>query len=152
MASIAKKRSDSVTVVPPPKLTVPAPMTPEDSRPDTDVPPSLPTLIPAFDVGQVARNAQVISSEDDVYVAVPGVAWSVEALDLTERNVLEHLDGIAPLWLVESSLGITRDELHSVLCVLQARGLVVLCDGPSESGTFLCIRDEDLPEEARRGK
>jgi hypothetical protein len=116
-------RVDEVTVVPPP-------------APNTEVPPANPTIVPAFDVGQVARNAEVVLSDDVVYEVVPDVLWSGQSLDLVERMVLKMIDGVAPLWLIENLLGMQRDELHSTVCVLQARGFIQASAGPTESGTF----------------
>jgi hypothetical protein len=124
------KRVDEVTVVPPPSKT--------------EVPPAVPTIVPTFDVGQVARNAEVVLSEDGVYEVVPDVQWSGESLDLVERMVLKMIDGVAPLWLIENLLGMRRDELHSTVCVLQARGFVRPSPGPTESGTFPVMSWDDL--------
>jgi hypothetical protein len=124
------KRVDEPTVVPPPS--------------NTEVPPACPTIVPAFDVGQVARNAEVVLSEDGVYEVVPDVQWSGESLDLVERMVLKMIDGVAPLWLLENLLGMRRDELHSTVCVLQARGFIRSSPGPTESGTFPIMTFEDL--------
>jgi len=104
--------------------------------PNTEIPPSVPTIVPTFDVGHVARSAEVALSQDDVYELVPDVQWTGGVLDLVERMVLRTIDGVAPLWLLEHLLGMRRDELHSTVCVLTARGFIRPAEGPIESGTF----------------
>jgi hypothetical protein len=38
--------------------------------------------------------------------------------------------------MLVTELNVAREELHSILCVLRARGLVILCEPPPESGIF----------------
>ncbi len=106
--------------------------------PITDRPPVRPTVVPTFDPGQIARNAEIDAQvfDDLVFATVPDVSWSHERVDLTEQLVLSHLDGVAPLSMVQLTTGMGRDELHSVMCVLRARGLVELCETLPRSGVF----------------
>jgi hypothetical protein len=109
----------------------------------TDAPRVGPTIVPAFDVEEFARDSGVKSFpsvlSDTVLEVVSDVSWSAAQLDLVEREVIEHLDGVSPVSLIESVLAMPREELHATLMTLLARGILAVATPAAshhpESGT-----------------
>ena len=96
----------------------------------TDAPSVGPTMPPAFNLQEFARdsgkNRGLVLNPDTVLELVVDVSWSSANLDLVEMNVIRHIDGVMPLSLLESVVGISFDELHVMLAMLLARQLVVV--------------------------
>jgi hypothetical protein len=96
----------------------------------TDAPSVGPTMPPAFDLQGFARDSSfsggLVLSAETVLELVPNISWSEANLDLVEMNVIRHIDGISPLSLLETIVGISRDELEVMLAMLLARQLVMV--------------------------
>lgn len=130
----------------------------------TDAPSVGPTMPPAFNLQDFARGSSskggLILAPDTVLELVPNVSWSCANLDLVEMNVVRHIDGISPISLLQTTLGISHDELQVMLVMLLARQLVMVVppvirsgvwNEPS-SGVFSCVPavDEDEDEALAR--
>src|SRR5262245_35655505 len=97
----------------------------------TDAPSVGPTMPPTFNLHEFARDASVrgggfVLSPETVFEVVPNVSWSSASLDLVEMNVIRHIDGISPLSLLQTVLGISYDELQVMLAMMLARHLVMV--------------------------
>ena len=109
----------------------------------TDAPPVGPTVVPPFDVEGLARDlgrgGPAPALSEAVLEVVSDVSWSAAQLDLVEREVIEHLDGVSPVSLIESVLAMPREELHATLMTLLARGILAVATPAAshhpESGT-----------------
>ena len=74
-------------------------------------------------------------SPDTVLELVPDVSWSSANLDLVEMNVIRHVDGVSPLSLLQTMVGISQDELQVMLAMLLARQLIMVVQ-VSKSGVW----------------
>lgn len=94
----------------------------------TDAPKVGPTMPPAFNLDEFARDSSrgrgLVLTGDTVLEVVPNVSLSASALDLVELNVVRQVDGISPLWLLETQVAMARDELEVMLAMLMVRGIV----------------------------
>lgn len=118
----------------------------------TDAPKVGPTMPPAFNLHEFARDSGgLIVSTDTVLEPVSDLSWSAAGLDLVEMNVIRHIDGVSPVCLIETEVAISRDELQVMLAMLMARGLVRVvrderCDSEPVSGVFRTVAADDAEE------
>jgi hypothetical protein len=124
----------------------------------TNAPAVGPTMPPAFNLQEFARGSSskgaLILSPDTVLDLVPNVSWADANLDLVEKNVLRYIDGIAPISLLETTLGVSHDELQVMLVMMLARQLVSVVPSATRSGVwsepasgvFTCAAVADLDE------
>lgn len=106
----------------------------------TDAPSVGPTMPPAFNLQDFARDSGngcgLLLSPDTVLELVADVSWASANLDLVELNVIRHIDGVAPVGLLETVAGVSFDELQVMLAMLLARRLVVVVPTASPRSSF----------------
>jgi hypothetical protein len=112
-----------------------------------------PTMPPAFNLHAFARDSGftggLVVSPDTVLEAVTNVSWSGAGLDLVEMNVIRQIDGVSPVGMLEAAIGMSRDELHVMLAMMMARGLVRALrdvqrfDSEPASGVFETVAEAD---------
>lgn len=124
----------------------------------TDAPSVGPTMPPTFNLQEFALDSSfkrgLILSPESVLDVVPDLSWSSANLDEIELNIIRHIDGISPLSLLQTMLGIPQDELHVMLAMLLARQLVSVVQPvdsgvwkePS-SGVFECVPAQDVEDD-----
>jgi len=129
----------------------------DDAARPTDAPPVVPTIVPAFDVAEFARDSSFrrvpTLLSDTVLEVVENVSWSKAQLDLVEMEVIGYIDGVLPVTMLESMVTLSRDELHAMLVTLLARGFVRIGERtfdvtPPNSGIY----HRTLPEASAKKK
>ncbi len=106
----------------------------------TDAPAVGPTMPPAFNLQYFAHGSSLrggmLLSPDTVLELVPDVSWSSASLDDIEMNVVRQIDGISPVSLLQSMLGMSHDELQVMLAMLLARQMVTIVPAATRSGVW----------------
>jgi hypothetical protein len=96
----------------------------------SEAPPAMPTSRPPFDPAVYASEglgAERLFLDNVVLELVPDVSWSQAKLEYDELLVLGAIDGVSPVLLLESMLGLRREKLRSILFLLLSRGVLAVC-------------------------